>query len=43
MLRPSIGVREEPRVQARALPPSYALAWIKLIAAHPDPVEREVA
>lgn len=29
--------------QARVLPPSYALACIKLVAAHPDLVEREVA
>lgn len=31
------------REQARVLPPSYALALIKLVAAHPDLVEREVA
>lgn len=29
--------------QARVTPPSYALAYIKLIAAHPDLVAREVA
>jgi len=29
--------------QARVMPPSFALAYIKVIAAHPKLVEREVA